>query len=108
MPQRRPIPIKGLRADESNGWIAALATGGGRLFLTQSQKRYPLPDLPFNPVPTVHEQRAWRWRLLRIKRLNIYRVATCEIGWTADGIVVVEPSLYVSPEMRVLGPDPFR
>src|SRR5690606_38702416 len=26
-PQRRPIQIKGLLADESSGWIAALATG---------------------------------------------------------------------------------
>jgi len=29
-PQRRPIQIKGLRADESSGWIAALATGVGK------------------------------------------------------------------------------
>ena len=29
-PQHRPIQIRGLRADESSGWIAALATGVGK------------------------------------------------------------------------------
>jgi len=32
-PQIRPIQIKDLRADESSGWIAVLATGGNRFAL---------------------------------------------------------------------------
>ena len=59
-PQRRPIQIKGLRADESSGWIAALATGVGK---RPWRKASSLTVRSIRSGQTVSAQRAWQQRL---------------------------------------------
>lgn len=52
-----------------------------------------LPDLPFNLFKQFLSGKPSTGILLRTKQLKIYAVATCDIGWTTDVIVVVRTVL---------------
>ena len=67
-----------------------------------SAKPEALPRLPFNLLKQFLRGEPGSGVLLRTKRFKIYPVATCDIGWTADVIVVVR-TVFVDRVMCVLG-----